>query len=88
MMTRKPIHQGIGPVILLALLVPISGGKKPAVASRLPDMEVVAVEQKSVPIYGVCVVEKLGGGKHEPAKPAPGTQALISSPNRQTGLHS
>ena len=51
MMTNLPKLLGSGPILLLALLAAVSGCRKQEVAPKPPEVEVVAVEQKTVPIY-------------------------------------
>jgi membrane fusion protein, multidrug efflux system len=51
MTTRNLIYQRTGLILLLALAAPLPGCKKEAPPPAPPDVEVVAVEQKDVPIY-------------------------------------
>jgi membrane fusion protein (multidrug efflux system) len=51
MMTKNFTYQGIGLILLLALLALFPGCEKKAPTPPPPNVEVVAVEQKNVPIY-------------------------------------
>jgi RND family efflux transporter MFP subunit len=51
MMTKNRINQRAGLILLLAILAPFSGCKKETPPAAPPEVEVVAVEQKTVPIY-------------------------------------
>jgi membrane fusion protein, multidrug efflux system len=51
MMTQNRIDQRAGLILLLAVLAPFSGCKKETPPAAPPEVEVVAVEQKTVPIY-------------------------------------
>jgi ABC-type cobalt transport system substrate-binding protein len=66
-MTNKTIHRMVLTVLLVAALYPLSGSKEKEQAgeARPPEVEVVAVEQKYVPIYRdwVGTLEGEAGGK-------------------------
>jgi RND family efflux transporter MFP subunit len=51
MMTQNRIDQRAGLILLLAVLASLSGCKKETPPAAPPEVEVVAVEQKTVPIY-------------------------------------
>ena len=51
MTTRNTTYQGIGLIALLPLLALVPGCKEKAPPPQPPEVEVVAVQQKSVPIY-------------------------------------